>query len=374
MFHTPAHPDCEAIHNLSLEFMDPLGAERAMKKSLQSKLKYQEKIIMRDQFICLKNVGTNEVRCFAIKVCNKIKFNKEETMKRIIKFLMNIKIADVTEDLEKEKTNVQNDKNKLENIVRPNTFAGRAYREYVKTSLEKNWKLCKENSGRRINHLKHKFTNKISPREQKRPPEKHCGVRLRDDNLEEIEEVSKVNVHSDVDLSEKERKAVEVLPKDTFYNNIYINEAEQQTEITFAKMRWNEKKRKDDEHEEDNRVFDVNTNTIDLSNKKATDMRSNQRVKLVDPDKDDEKEIKRDHIKLKVIETYKEYRNEHFNEKGEIRNLMSEYMREGMNDVKEKTKAKKIKVVQTDKTNKISVMHPKTYVASMIEHHRDDEE
>ena len=103
-------------------------------------------------------------------------------------------------------------------------------------------------------------------------------------------------------------------------------------------------------------------------------MRSNQRVKLVDPDIDDEKEIKRDHLKLKVIETYKEYRNEYCNEKGEIRNVMSEYKREGMNDVKEKSKANKIKVVQTDKTNKISVMNPRTYVESMNEHHKDDKE
>lgn len=34
-------------------------------------------------------------------------------------------------------------------------------------------------------------------------------------------------------------------------------------------------------------------------------MRSNQRVKIVDSDIDDEKETKREHFKLKIIDTYK---------------------------------------------------------------------
>ena len=52
-----------------------------------------------------------------------------------------------------------------------------------------------------------------------------------------------------------------------------------------------------------------------MSNKKATDMRSNQRIKLVNPDIDYNKEVKRDNLKLKIIDTYGEYIEEYCNRK-----------------------------------------------------------
>ena len=52
--HTPAPQD--RLFDLSLEFMDPLGSERAMRRSLGSKLKLQDKYILKDKLICLKSV------------------------------------------------------------------------------------------------------------------------------------------------------------------------------------------------------------------------------------------------------------------------------------------------------------------------------
>ena len=51
-------------------------------------------------------------------------------------------------------------------------------------------------------------------------------------------------------------------------------------------------------------MYDPETNTLNLANKKATDMRSNQRVKLVDHDIDDKKEMKRDVLKVEIVNTY----------------------------------------------------------------------
>ena len=82
--HTPAHQDYGEIYNLSLEFMDPRGAERAMRRCLKSKLQVQNKIILKDQMMCLKGIGTNEIQCGAIKISNKIKHDKEKVMQRII--------------------------------------------------------------------------------------------------------------------------------------------------------------------------------------------------------------------------------------------------------------------------------------------------
>ena len=58
-----------------------------------------------------------------------------------------------------------------------------------------------------------------------------------------------------------------------------------------------------------------------MGNKKDTDMRSNQRVKLIDPDIDDKKE---DNLKVHFIETYQEYINEQFKRNGEIKGTMSQ--------------------------------------------------
>ena len=107
-----------------------------------------------------------------------------------------------------------------------------------------------------------------------------------------------------------------------FFNNINKKEAEHQTEVTFAKMRWNEKRKIEEDLEPKKRIYDIESGTIDLSNKKATEMRSNQRVKLIDPDIDDQREIKRENLKLELIETYSEYIDKHCNRNPEIKNVM----------------------------------------------------
>ena len=73
MIHAPAHPDDRRIFHLSMEFMQPEVAERAMKRNLDLKMKLQEKILLKDQLMCLKSVGTNEVQSLAMKICKKIK-------------------------------------------------------------------------------------------------------------------------------------------------------------------------------------------------------------------------------------------------------------------------------------------------------------
>ena len=101
MIHTPAHSDDRRIFHLSLEFMQPEVAERAMKRNFNSKLKLQEKILLKDQLMCLKKVGTNEVQSFATKICKKIKFDKDETAAKLIKYVMNLKIDDVKREIER---------------------------------------------------------------------------------------------------------------------------------------------------------------------------------------------------------------------------------------------------------------------------------
>ena len=110
MIHTPALQGHTIIFDLSTEFMDPLGAEWAMRKSLRSRLKMQEKILLKDQMMCLKEVGTDEIQNVACKVAKKIKHNKENVQERIIRFIMKLKIEDIFKDID-EKKKISDDDN-----------------------------------------------------------------------------------------------------------------------------------------------------------------------------------------------------------------------------------------------------------------------
>ena len=144
MSHTPAPSDYRVFYNLSMEFMEPQVAEWAMKKYFRSKMKLQEKTILKDKLICLKDIGTNEVQCFAIKISNKVRYDKNSAVKRTIKYIMNKKIEDILRDIEDEKEVVSREKERLNKVVKPNTIVGKEFNYYVKSRLEKYWKTEKK--------------------------------------------------------------------------------------------------------------------------------------------------------------------------------------------------------------------------------------
>ena len=134
----PAQLNHDKINDFAAEFTQPLVAERAMRRSLKSNIKYQEKIIIKDQMMCLKHVGTEEVQCFALKVCKKIKNDEEENMKRIITFLMNLKVDDAKKEVDEAKYNLDREKEKLREVVRPNTMVEIEYQKHVRKTLQHN--------------------------------------------------------------------------------------------------------------------------------------------------------------------------------------------------------------------------------------------
>ena len=138
MMHTLAHSENRQLYYLSLEFMSPKDSERAMKRNLVTKIKLQEKIILKDQLMSLKATGTRETQSFAMKIGKKIKYDKEEIMGKVVRFIMNIKIEDALKDVKQEKDKVKRDQDKLDNVVRPSTIAAKEYRKLVKNKVENN--------------------------------------------------------------------------------------------------------------------------------------------------------------------------------------------------------------------------------------------
>ena len=104
-------------------------------------------------------------------------------------------------------------------------------------------------------------------------------------------------------------------------------------------------------------------------------MRSNQRVKLLEPNCDDDKEVKRDNLKVEVMNVYDSYIKQYCDHNGEIK-LYNTKMKTNpikvLNGIKSKVVDQKLVAVTTDKTNRLSFMSSASYKESMEEHHRGD--
>ena len=226
------------------------------------------------------------------------------------------------------------------------------FRTYVKEELEETWKKEKEKVRDRVRHLKNKNSKRLSGKLTTKTPEMYKGIKVSDVLIGKPDVIPpKVKIHDDVCLNTEQRKALNVLPKDTFYSNITVKDADQQTEVCFAKMRLGDIKT--DDQEEPKNIYDPITNTVDLSNKRATEMKSNIRVRLVEPDCNAEKEVKMDNLGVEIKKTYREFIDEYCTKKGEIK---KEFRPNDQTDLKildgvrDEVQNKNIMIVETDKT------------------------
>lgn len=72
-----------------------------------------------------------------------------------------------------------------------------------------------------MNHLKQKFLKKIQNQEkQRKVPESLFGVRISDNELENVTIPREANIYDNINIGEAEKKSIAVLPSDTFYNSI----------------------------------------------------------------------------------------------------------------------------------------------------------
>ena len=134
-------------------------------------------------------------------------------------------------------------------------------------------------------------------------------------------------------------------------------------------MRWGLNQ---SDSEDQNFLFDMNSKTLDMGNKKATDMRGNKRVKVLEPIESDVKEIKMDNLKVKIHETYDQYILENCSKSGEILRNNDMKLSDGMKSIRKKIDSNELSVIPTDKTSKLSALPPDVYDAGMVEHTKGD--
>ena len=140
-------------------------------------------------------------------------------------------------------------------------------------------------------------------------------------------------------------------------------------EECMAKGRWSDietQKEKDEKVSESpqSKIFDPVDKLIDFHSVRATELKSNKRVNIVEHN-DLLHETKCEFLKIKMMETTRKWMNEHDNLK--YSNL-SEDLRQGLDELLENVNNKKAVVFETDKSKKFSVNTPDGFRSDMKVH------
>ena len=154
------------------------------------------------------------------------------------------------------------------------------------------------------------------------------GILLSDELLKgkyEEPEVKPVNI-GNIQISEAEEKVLKLPSKFTVFENITKQKIEVATEVMMAKMRWDErlkKERNDQEWTEEwewnqvqnKTVFDPSNNSLNFAKQRVTDIASNRRISVPEP-ASDKIEISLANAKAKIMQVTDDYIKEKCDSKG----------------------------------------------------------
>ena len=159
-------------------------------------------------------------------------------------------------------------------------------------------------------------------------------------------------------------KNVEIIlskpPGYRMFTEVKWNDVEVGIEETFAKLRLNHLYG----NETSTSVVEVNTqsgNKISLRNIRATEMKCNKRVHLVESS-NLELETKCKNLKIELSKGFQSYNDKYRNE---MYSNLTKTEKDGLKKVKASNKAKKTVVFQTDKSKKFSIENPESYKKDM---------
>ena len=123
------------IKDLANEYIHPEDVQTAMRNNLVSQLKLQNKTLTRNELNRLKIHGTNEVVHAAKKLVSQFKNDKEEIQKKIVNFVMKLKLNDSNIEVEKAKKVAKYNKEELDKIARSGTIARNIFDKSLKKEI-----------------------------------------------------------------------------------------------------------------------------------------------------------------------------------------------------------------------------------------------
>ena len=199
------------------------------------------------------------------------------------------------------------------------------------------------------------------------------NVKYKDENIEQKEVDNKpINLGN----NELERNVELILSKPPGYRvfkEVKWNDVDVGIEETFAKIRLDKLYEKDNKTSNNPETCVVNVseqsaNIINFKNIRATDMKSNKRVQLVESN-NLELETKFKNLKIEFSKGYKYYNYEY---KNQLYSNLTENERDGLKKVNNSVKSKESVVNQTDKSKKFTVDNPDSYKNDMKKYVEND--
>ena len=200
------------------------------------------------------------------------------------------------------------------------------------------------------------------------------------------------NTPGKINLTPAEIKLLEKTPKYQVLDALMEEEFEVELEILGTKLRWSIQKDIDESLEEDEvvedltaqeedniriieastrQVYDRDTDTVDLSKRRTTDLPNNSRIilpKPLPPLEEAKLNVRLD----KLRETFAEYMKKNCDSKGRQASNLTWELQQGLLSLKSRIKKGELLVCPSDKSGKLVVTDPETYLILGSEHTKND--
>ena len=377
----------------------PIRAERAMCKRLLSCVKMCKRVTTKDLLLNLFNCNnsTKDIEFCVKRLCKEN--DNFIRKKRITNMLMKEKIDDAQREVRKAKRiYLQNtDEYKLE--IKHGGVTDESFKALLEKVTGKIWKDGKDKNQNKIRRIREQnYSNKrekYRKRMRRNENDEHMiPIKYKDEELEELNRNMTINEenhnlpkkYGGVELPEESLKLLSKNPKFMIYRDIDEMEMEVEIEKGVAKARYelmgrNEDSGDEGEEEEQNdgakkrnHMRREQNKVLQYSNLRATDFPTVPRI--MTPEHGTLKqEVVIERTKEKLLETVKEYKSKHCNQKGEIEySNLSKAEKQQLKSLKKDIKDKNIVIFTTDKSGKFSVDTPKNYEKALMKHTMEDEE
>ena len=191
-----------------------------------------------------------------------------------------------------------------------------------------------------------------------------------DDDEVTKEELPKVPVYGEVSLDEDELAILRKPPKFAMYGQLQMIDIHCEVQAANAKIRWHRREagygdddleyfiEEDEEKQSElftRETFDPATKTFDFRKKRATDVKTNQRIYLPEP-RPFKEEAELTVRNEQWLEEVVKYRKSHCDEEGNIRECnLSRQEKSGLRKLRERVKSGEIVIGTTDKSGKLCV-------------------
>ena len=344
---------------------------------------------------------------------------KKSNFKRdveLVRHLVDIKVKSATEfrkGLEKNYTEAWKE---FEKNTKPGSRKWRKMYGEVRNIMTETWKTEEKKFDRKLKNLKTKYTGREHlHREERSREEKELDEILEklEDNEKEIldglwltdgkldEEIKKtwpnepeIPVYGEVrQLRKEEIKLLRKPPKHAVYNKLNVKEFEKELEAVRTKIRYSrmeasgemdseEEDEMDEDTEEEMRMaevearetYDPDRGKLNMTKKRATDIRTNQRIIMPLP-RPTKEECDLEVRTGKLLDRYKMFMKQNCTEKGEqLESNMTKSEKLGMKMLQERIKENEIVIKETDKSHKFCVSSWQNYIGQGKEHVKNDRE